>query len=82
MMSGTIEIKKSTGLTISIGIMVTLCAFLFGIGAWASDVNARLLRNEQDIQSLGPKIERLNENLVTTNQNVVKLQVLIEQLMQ
>lgn len=78
--SSTIEIKKSTGVTISVAVLVTLIVSIFSVGSWVANVNAQVTQNKATLESLQPKIELLNNNLNLTNQNVIKLQTILEDL--
>lgn len=84
-MSQTLEIRKSTGITVSIAVLAALIVIGFTVGTWVSSVDAQLKENRQDIGNLGPeikvlseKLEVYNENLNDTNLSLVEVQTLIK----
>ena len=63
----TVNITKST--TFSMGVLLVLAGAVW----WASGADAAIKANTQDIQTVFQEIKSLNDNLITTNNNVVRL---------
>lgn len=66
-----ISIDKKTG--ISLGLLIVLApAIFFGIATWTK-IQSQTDRNTTDIVTLTGKIDTLNDNLSTTNGNIIEL---------
>lgn len=84
-MTNKLELRKSTGITVSLAVAGIVLVAVFTASSWITSVNAQLAENKHDITSLRPEIKELNEslektnrNLNNTNLNVVQLQTLIK----
>lgn len=67
----TLDIDKKT--SISIGLLIVLMPIIVATVSWGTRVNAQVSELQSDNQTLSSKIDELNQNLTTTNQNVVEL---------
>lgn len=69
----TPTITRSTGITISVAVLVSIVGMAYVFGSETSSLKSETARNTKDIVSILSQIDSLNKNLVTTNGNIIQL---------
>lgn len=76
------SITLNKRMTVSVATLLVVAPAMFSAVVWYSGINTRVEALEKNNDTLLSKIDALNNNLVTTNQNVVILQTRIDALLQ